>query len=214
MKRFLLALLLIGFIAADANAFFGRGRGGCSTAGCNTDTSPSAVNDSFTFVPSKTKTAPAPAGVGKPVAGTQGPVGPQGMPGKDGQPGQAGANGKDAEVTQAQLDFIANHVLEQMRQDPNFRGTQGLAGKDGRDGKDGSSPDVPTLVAAIVPELPPIRVEFQGPNNSIASTQVVKIGGTIRVPPVVTATRSANGELAKVEHSLGDTTTLFYTQAK
>jgi hypothetical protein len=67
-------------------------------------------------------------------------------------------------------------------------------------------------VAAIVPELPPIRVEFQGPNNSIASTQVVKIGGTIRVPPVVTATRDASGEIATAVHALGDKTTVTFNR--
>lgn len=216
-----LALLLLTFIAADANAFFGRGRGcstGCSTAGCNTDTSPTAVNDNFTFVPSKKKTESAPASAAKSIAG---PMGPQGLQGIAGPQGPAG---KDGVITPEQMEQIVQHVtqslLPQMKTDPSFRGEAGLAGKDGvpgsngRDGKDAEPIDINAVAAAVAQKLPPVTLNFMDKNGQVAHTQTAKLGEAFNLPPVVLNSRNADGTLATVTKPIGDALTVTFNKSE
>lgn len=61
----------------------------------------------------------------EPVPGPRGPAGPQGPPGPP---------GKDAELTAAQLQVIAEAVAELLKGEESLRGPRGPAGRDGRDG--------------------------------------------------------------------------------
>lgn len=140
--------------------------------------------------------------------GEQGPPGPQGEQGPPGPKGDAGRPGKDAEVSDEQLAAIANVILSQLKNNPDFRGQPGQDGKDGKDGKDAvvdlerlaglvtqrlvdqglvkspgsfSDTEITQLAERITPKLPPIYPQWIRNDGSVSESIPggVRLGQTL-----------------------------------
>ena len=219
---FLLAFCAIGLFVCppvEARIFRFRGAGcgsGCNTGVCNVNVSEpndSAASTDFAFnpirrpSPPKDDTRPV---LAKGEKGDPGPAGPQGPAGPPG------------EITQTHLDQIVaavvpqvrDQLLAQIKTDATFRGPAGENGKSpainvediARQVRD--SIDVDQIADQVALKLPPIKVELLGDGNRVASTQTVKLGGTIRIPPITLRSINPDGAVASKTDAVGSNFTV------
>jgi hypothetical protein len=176
---------------------------GCSTqaAGCSVSAVPAAVsaNDVVTFRP-RPRTAPVTQTQPQVVQGPAGPAGPQGPAGPPG------------EITQAHIDAVVSQVaakllpqmISYMESNPaKFRGEQGPTGEAGSYDPAALASAVKSEVSGQLASLPPIKVEFLGDGDRVASTQNVSLGGKLQIPAITIATENPDGSMAHKTAAIG-----------
>lgn len=205
----LMALACLALAAGDAEAriFRGCNSNGCSTSGCSTNSGCNVVRRNADPVQISN---PAP----RPVVTNPTPTPPPQI--VKGDKGDKGEPGKDAEVTQAQLDYVVQQVASQLlvavKNDPQFKGPQGDPGSANvaqivQQVKE-QLPTTEQIADEVARQLPPINVAFESAPGVTASTQQVKLGGTIRIPPINLATVAPDGTRMVAMKPLGSLATI------
>lgn len=85
-------------------------------------------------------------------------------------------------------------------------GVNGVDGKPGNDGAAGTAPEinVDQIVTQVLSKQSPFKVNFLGADGKPASTQEVKPGGELNIPPVKLWWRTLNDTVLKTAQPLGE----------
>lgn len=123
--------------------------------------------------------------------------------------GEKGDIGNTAPVD---IQALAVEIASKLKSDPAFlKSVKGLKGDTGEKGPKGDTGgigsdadvDVDALAALVTKKLPDIQVLFLGKDDVQHSVQYVKLGGILKIPPVILSKRE-NGKTFMQVKALGD----------
>jgi hypothetical protein len=95
-------------------------------------------------------------------------------------------------------------MISYMESNPaKFRGEQGPTGEAGSYDPAALASAVKSEVSGQLASLPPIKVEFLGDGDRVASTQTVALGGKLQIPAITIATENPDGSSAHKTAAIG-----------